>query len=86
MIINVIKYKILVIWPIISNGYSTGFAPIQVRMMNVILINQKVIFFIMSNFIEISFWFLKDKITKIRIEATKAMTPPSLLGIDRKMA
>jgi len=86
MIINVMKYKILVIWPIISNGYSTGFAPIQVRMMNVILINQKVIFFIMLNFIEISFWFLKDKIIKIRMEATKAITPPSLLGIDRRMA
>lgn len=40
----------------------------------------------MLNFIVINFCFLNDKIIKIKMEATKAMTPPNLLGIERKMA
>jgi len=74
------------ICPISSNGYSTGFAPIQVKMIKDILINQNVVFFFRLNFIEINFCFLKDRINKIKIDATKAITPPNLLGIERKMA
>jgi hypothetical protein len=55
-------------------------------MIKVVLIIQNVIFLFILNFIEIDFCFLKDKIIKIKMEASKAITPPNLLGMERKMA
>lgn len=38
------------------------------------------------NLFDIFILFLIGKIIKIRIDNTSAITPPSLFGIDRKMA
>jgi len=54
--------------------------------MNTVANVQKAIFFIGLNFVDtVEFCFI-GKITRIRIDATKANTPPSLLGIDRRIA
>jgi len=75
-----------VIWPINSNGYSTGFAPIQVSTKNDETVDQKIIFFIGLNFDESEIFFLKGKIAIIKIDKSMAITPPNLFGIDRRIA
>jgi len=75
-----------VIWPIVSYGASTGLAPIQVKIRNRMLRDQNINFFVMSYFVLITFLVLNGKITMMRIEATKAITPPNLFGMERRMA
>jgi hypothetical protein len=77
---------ILVIWPVISYGYSTGLAPIQVRIRKLMDKNQNVIFCKGLNLLDILFCFLNGMIAMMRIDMTRAITPPSLLGIDRRIA
>jgi len=40
-----IKYNIVYIFPISSNGVSTVFVPIQVRIRTVVIISQNLVFF-----------------------------------------
>jgi len=80
------KYTTLVICPIVSYGTSTGFAPIHVRIKNEVARTQNEIFLIGLYLVDIECFFLKGKITMIRIDKTRAITPPNLFGIDRRMA
>jgi len=84
MIMILVKYKTLVICPIDSYGGSTGFAPIHVRIANVLVRNQKFIFLFGENFLLLV--FLNGRIARIAIAIARAMTPPSFDGIDRKIA
>lgn len=74
-------------WPIIMNGYSTGCPPIQVS------VNRS------ATKIQNTHWLSGRNIMlrcldmcrmgnniRMRIERTRANTPPSLLGMDRRMA
>jgi hypothetical protein len=80
------KYAILVNCPIPSKGYSTGFAPIQVKIKNIATVDQKFNFLLILNFEERDIFFLNGKIKITKIDMSKATTPPSLLGIERKIA
>jgi len=66
-----------------SNGLSTVFAPIQVRIITVEVNSQNVVFFIGLNFVLVFFFI--TKMAKIRIDATSATTPPSFDGIERRI-
>jgi len=66
-------------------GLSTGFVPKRVKNRNTIEKLQK-----KNVFFEV-FWFCIDEglisnLKKIKIDIKRAITPPSLLGIARKMA
>jgi len=69
--------------PIPSKGLSTVFAPIHVNTKITEIKNQNLNFLKGRNFL--LFLFPKTKIDKIKIEAAKARTPPSLEGIDRRI-
>lgn len=81
------KYRMDAICPIIIKGFSTGCPPIHVR------VNRS------ATRIQNRSWlkgrnvmvcclveYRKGMITRIRIDRSRATTPPSLLGIDRRMA
>lgn len=74
-------------WPIFSNGASTGFLPIHIKIQNLITINQKVV---LANklklLLRIKGFKVNGKKYKIAIDMIRAKTPPNLLGIDRKIA
>jgi hypothetical protein len=57
-----------------------------VRIQNKIANVQKELFLIGENLELSEYLFLKGKMEIMRIERIKAITPPSLLGIDRRMA
>ena len=69
------------------NGSSTGWLPIQVRITKVVVRSQKNVCEAGRNVLA---WFLelwrRGTRNKIRIEARRAITPPSFLGIDRSIA
>ena len=75
------KYRAVYICPIFSNGLSTGFAPIQVRMIIIEIRAHRENFLIGLNFV--GDFFLAAKSAMIRTDMARAMTPPSLEGIDR---
>jgi len=77
------KYRKVKICPIPSKGYSTGFAPIHVKIKRVVRKNQKMGFFLQEN-LDVLF-FCKTIGKKISMEAANATTPPSLEGIERKI-
>ena len=81
-----VKYVRLKFFPIDSNGCSTGLAPIQVRITKLLINIQKIVLLNGVNFFDFKRVFVKVRREIIRIENTKAITPPSLLGIDRKIA
>jgi len=54
--------------------------------MKVMVRLQKVIFLIGLNLEERDILFLNGRIAIIKIARTKAITPPNLLGIDRRIA
>jgi len=58
-------------------------APIHVRMMITEIRVQNWIFFIVLNFVD--FLFLITITDRIRIDAARAITPPSFDGIDRRI-
>jgi len=70
-------------WPICSNGGSTGFAPIHVRIMITLVKNQNFVFFCVLNFVDVFFVFIIT--VRIMIDAPRAITPPSFDGIDRRI-
>lgn len=74
------------ICPSVSKGGSTGFPPIHVRVKNVPPILHRVIFFSIENLLDRILLDDKGRTNRIAIDSTRAITPPSLLGIDRRMA
>jgi hypothetical protein len=66
-----------------SNGLSTVFAPIQVRITTVEEKSQNVAFLIGLNFV-LTFFFI-TRVAKIMMEAASAITPPSFDGMDRRI-
>jgi len=77
------KYTALKICPIISKGSSTGLAPIQVNRIRAASKDQNFNFFNGLNF---DLDFLLIVIARIMMEARRATTPPSLEGIERRIA
>ena len=71
-------------FPMSSNGLSTGFAPIQVRITTVDVNIQNFAFLDVLNFVVLFLFFIFR--AKIRIEAIRARTPPSFDGMDRRIA
>lgn len=55
-------------------------------MQNMIANNQKDLFLVGENLDLNEYLFLNGKIEIIRIERISAITPPNLLGIDRRIA
>lgn len=81
------KYKIEASWPMMMNGCSTGCPPIHVR------VNRS------ATKIQNKHWLIGRNIRlrwadvcsigkriRIRIDRIRASTPPSLFGIERKIA
>jgi hypothetical protein len=68
-------------------GSSAGRAPIHVKRITVLIMTQKLICDRGLNCIPFnSIFWVNGKIKRMAIEATKATAPPSLLGIDRRIA
>lgn len=81
------KYKTDATRPMVMNGYSTGMPPIQVRMATVAINVQKTSWEI-GRKVMLCCLDMCRKGTSIstKIEAARAITPPSLLGTERKIA
>lgn len=71
--------------PIVIYGSSTGLAPIHVRIKAILMKDQNNTFFCVENFLFKEFFFIIGA-RRMRIEASIANTPPSLDGIDRRIA
>lgn len=82
-----LKYIIVKICPMRIKGGSTGQDPMKVNKINVLMKTQKKIFFegLVLNDLNLGFT-VKGRKRIIKIDMTSAMTPPSLLGIERKIA
>lgn len=81
------KYEIEATCPMIMYGSSTGCPPIQVRISRLAVRIQKSVWEIGRNIM--LRWLdvcRSGMASRIRIDASSASTPPSLLGIDRRMA
>jgi len=61
-------------------------APIQVRIIKVETINQNFAFLFGLNLDDLIFLVFIGKVKIIKMAISKANTPPSLLGIERRMA
>jgi hypothetical protein len=77
---------ILEIIPIISNGGSTGLAPIHVKIIKFIDNIQNKVLLMGLNFLDRRCFLNMGIIPRIKIAAISAITPPNLLGIERKIA
>jgi len=83
---NLEKYNILNICPIVIYGYSTGQQPIHLSISHEIS-NMHIIIFIGGINLDVSlFIFSIGNIYRIMIAERRPITPPSLLGIDRRIA
>lgn len=81
------KYVMVKYWPKYLKGSSTGRPPIQVRSRKVATMIQKRIWVGGLNWYPCLSWMLMIGIkNSTRIAVNMATTPPSLLGIDRRMA
>lgn len=80
------KNRILCVCPIFSNGGSTGFAPIQVRILSVAIRIAIIVFFIGLYFIDRVFSFFMVGIANTVIDMARAITPPNFDGIERRIA
>ena len=81
------KYVTEAICPNRTKGYSTGCLPIQVNIRKVATKIQKVAWERgRKEFDSFLDTFSNGIKNKTRIAATRAITPPSLLGIDRRIA
>lgn len=83
----IVKYKTDATCPIIINGCSTGWPPIQVSVRRSATKSQYMHWLMGRKIILrcLELW-RNGTIARIRIERTRATTPPSLLGIDRRIA
>ena len=82
-----VKYVKEASWPMMMNGCSTGWLPTQVRTRRLATRVQNRICERGRKVIERSFevW-RRGRRKRTRTEAARASTPPSLFGIDRRMA
>jgi hypothetical protein len=78
-----LKYRILIIFPILSIGGSIGLAPIQDRVMNDRVSTH--VFFISVGVVFTDFFFFVA-FAMINTDIPSATTPPSLEGMDRRIA
>ena len=69
------------------NGSSTGCLPIQVKIINIVVRDQNNVWEagrkVFACFLEV--WRIGTR-NRTRMEAKSAITPPSFLGIDRRIA
>ena len=72
------------VFPVDSNGGSTGLAPIHVRIIKILTNDQNFSLDDGLNFLV--FAFISGRVAKTAIEAIRATTPPSFDGIDRRIA
>jgi len=78
---------IVKICPVKIKGSSTGRAPIQVSIITILINSQKVICLKGKNWVPFNLSDGKNGIiNKIDTDNTRAITPPNLLGIDRRIA
>lgn len=83
----IIKYRIDASWPMMMNGCSTGWPPIHVSVIRSATRIQNRHWLSGRNVMLRCFAVCKSgNIARIRMEATRASTPPNLFGIDRRMA
>lgn len=84
---RIVKYRIEASWPIAMKGCSTGCPPIHVSVSKSATKSQKRNWLMGRNIIPRCFdvWS-SGIIARIKIDRSKARTPPSLLGIDRRIA
>jgi len=81
------KYIKVMIWPTKIKGVSTGHAPIHVKRTTRFSNVHRRILLMGKNWMPLILLFLIMGIKiKIAIDITRAITPPNLLGIDRRMA
>lgn len=74
-------------WPMMIKGCSTGCPPIHVRVRRSATSNQKRHWLRGRNIMLRCFDVCRSGMRiRIRMDRTRANTPPSLLGIDRRMA
>lgn len=72
--------------PTSSNGFSTGHAPIYVKIRNSLENTQKKYFLIGKNFFDVFFTFIIVRRVSDIIDMPRANTPPSLFGMERRIA
>lgn len=83
----IVKYESEASWPMMMNGCSTGWLPTQVRMRTLATRAQNRICDRGRKVIDRSFDVCSSGMrNRTRIEAARASTPPSLFGMDRRMA
>jgi len=75
--------KICAIW---INGFSTGHLPIHDKIINEVNSIKNINCIIGLNDADIFLVFMKAGKHRMIMEVIRAITPPSLLGIDRKIA
>jgi len=69
------------------NGGSTGRAPNQVsRIMFTTKAQNMNLFILFDWLLEVCGRFIRGSVNRAAIDMTRATTPPSLLGIDRRIA
>jgi len=79
------KYSVDITAPIVRNGGSTGFIPTHVRRSVHEMNLQNVNFFVGENFLFIECDFIEST-RNLRSAASIIITPPSLLGTERRIA
>lgn len=81
------KYRIEASWPMAIKGCSTGWPPIHVRVRRSATKSQNKHWLSGRNIIPrcLDVW-RAGIMAKIKMDKTRARTPPSLLGIDRRIA
>ena len=70
----------------IINGGLMGWAPAHVKRIKILMNIQYINWFIGKKDREGMVIFCRGKVYKIKIDINRAITPPSLLGMDRRMA
>lgn len=81
------KYAMEANWPMVMNGCSTGCPPTHVRVSRSATSSQNKHWLIGRNAIPRCFEVWRSgTIARIRIDMIRASTPPSLLGMDRRIA
>lgn len=74
-------------WPMMINGCSTGWPPIHVKMRRLATRIQYRVWVIGRNVRLRCFEVWRNgRKAKIRIDRTRATTPPNLLGMERRIA
>ena len=81
------KYRMEAIWPMIIKGCSTGCPPIHVSVIRSAVRSQNEHWLSGRNIIPrcLDVWSIGIS-ARIRMENTRARTPPSLFGMDRRIA